>query len=478
MTDLEVWLLGLLVTVGHLALSIGVSVHIVLTKPDVRAAIGWVGLAWLAPVVGSLLYFFFGVNRLRRQAGMMRRGREAPVEPEAPPQWELALPERIAPDVRPLAHLVGAVTRMPLTAGNSVDVLVNGDEAYPAMLEAIKGARKSVALMTYIFNRGQVADRFADALERAIARGVQVRVLVDGVGARYSRPPIVRQLHRQGIPVARFLPTTPWRHPYLNLRNHRKLLVVDGTTGFCGGLNIQDPCMLSLKPRHPIQDTHFRFRGPVVGQMMRALAFDWKFTTREELTGPDWFAEPVDAGDVLARGIPSGPDEDYEALPLAMMGALAHARSVVRIATPYFLPNATVIDALRVAALSGVRVEILLPSQSNLRFVQWATFGQLSQVLRWGCRVYLAPPPFDHSKIFVVDDDWCMLGSANWDPRSTRLNFEYVVECHSKALATRLASAFDAKLAGAQRYTVADHDRRSLPVRLRDGVFRLAQPYL
>ncbi len=467
----------------HLLLALTVSAHVVLTKPDVRAAIGWVGLVWLAPVVGSVLYTLFGINRIRREAGRMRRGRVVfwadPPTPFTLSAREVSLPEGLAPSVRPLATLVGAITKLPLLPGNAVDMLVNGDEAYPAMLAAIDQAQASVALATYIFDRGRVADQFVAALSRAVQRGVAVRVLIDGVGANYSRPPIAGLLRSHGIPVARFLPPAlPWPRSYFNLRNHRKIMVVDGHVGFCGGLNIRDRCMLSLESNERILDLHFRIRGPAVSQMMKALAFDWTFTTKEQLAGPLWFPVIRPAGSVLARGIPDGPDEDYEALVVTLLGALSQATTSVRILTPYFLPDASLIDALRVAALRGVKVEILLPARGNLRFVEWAATAQLAQIIRWGCSVYLSPPPFDHSKLFLIDDSWCLIGSTNWDPRSLHLNFEYAVECYSAQLAAQLTRVWESKLAAARPVSGADLDGRSLPVKLRDGVVRLAQPYL
>jgi cardiolipin synthase len=255
-------------------------------------------------------------------------------------------------------------------------------------------------------------------------------------------------------------------------------MVVDGMVGFCGGLNIRDGCVLALQTATPTQDLHFRVRGPVVRQLMGAIAFDWAFTTHEQLGGPDWFPPLTPAGTVLARGVPDGPDEDFETLLMTFLGALSQATRSVRIATPYFLPDAPLIDALRVAALRGVQVDVLLPERSNLRLVQWAATAQLPQILRWGCRVHASPPPFDHSKLLLVDGIWCLIGSANWDPRSLRLNFEYAVECYSAELATRLEEAFDAKVACARLLTLADLERRSLPIKLRDGVAWLAQPYL
>jgi cardiolipin synthase len=472
----------LIVAATHVGLALVVSAHIVLTKRNVRGAIGWVGLVWLTPVVGSVLYVFLGINRIRRRAGQMRRSSTA-VAKSPPPPGEagsiVALPAEYPPSLQSLATLVGALTRVPLTTGNTVQPLQNGDEAYPAMLAAIDSATRSVAMTTYLFDRGAVAAQFIEAMGRASGRGVAVRVLIDGVGARYSYPPAWHSLRARGVPVALFLPTWPFLlRPYLNLRNHRKLLVADGKVAFCGGMNIRDGHVLSLGARDPTRDIHFRLTGPVVRHLMTSVAFDWMFTTGEQLEGDAWFPALEPAGAVIARGIPDGPDEDFETLLMTLLGALSQATRSIRIVTPYFLPDPPLIDALRVTALRGVRIEIVLPQRGNLRAVQWAATAQLAQVMRDGCEVFLSPPPFDHSKLLVVDGQWSFIGSANWDPRSLRLNFEYTVECYSAELAGRLEQLIEAKVAAARRITLADLSGRSLLVKLRDGAAWLAQPYL
>ncbi|MGE0352182.1 MAG: phospholipase D-like domain-containing protein [Gemmatimonadales bacterium] len=465
----------------HIVLAVGLSAHIILTKEDVRAAIGWTGLVWLAPYVGSILYLLLGINRIRRQAGRIRRRRGAGTALESSQELPggFGIPTDASPFHHGQARLVTNATGVPLTRGNTVEPLIDGDEAYPAMIEAVDRASRSVGLVTYIFDRGRAGDRFADALARAVARGVEVRVLIDGVGARYSRPPIVRELRRRGVPVALFLPSYFFLpYPYSNLRNHRKIMVVDGVLGFCGGMNIRDQCLLQSTPKGATRDLHFRLRGPVVRQLVSTFAFDWSFTTKEQLGGPTWFRDIEPAGDVYARGIPDGPDEDFETLLMTLLGALAMARRSIRVATPYFLPDPPIIDAFRTAALRGVEVEILLPAKNNLRLVHWAAMAQLKQVVRWGCQVYFVPPPFDHSKLMVVDGEWSLLGSANWDPRSLRLNFEYVVECYSTVLAGQFEALLDAKRTGAHLVSRHELSRRSFPVKMRDGLARLAQPYL
>ena len=483
MTSFDAGLVQLLLGGAHILLALGVSAHIVLTKDDVRGAIGWAGLVWLTPFLGSVLYGFFGINRIRRQAGRLRRGRELAThftaELAVAQRDEILLPVAFPVSLHHLATLVGTATGGRLTIGNRVTALVNGDEAYPAMLAAIDRAARSVALETYLFDRGYAGDQFIEALGRAVKRGVAVRVLIDGVGARYSRPPAIRSLKGHGVRVALFLPPRlPVPNPYFNLRNHRKLMIVDGSVGFCGGMNIRDGCVLGRSPADATQDLHFRITGPVVKDLMGVFAFDWAFTTREQLTGGEWFPPLEPAGGIVARVVPDGPDEDFEMLLLTLMGAVSQAERTFRLATPYFLPDAPLIDALRIASLRGVQVDVVLPRRGNLRLVQWAATAQLAQIVKWGCRVYLSPPPFDHSKLLVVDGMWSLVGSSNWDPRSLRLNFECAVECYSKELAAQLDALLDAKIAAGRRLTLADLESRSLPVKLRDGVARLAQPYL
>ena len=181
---------------------------------------------------------------------------------------------------------------------------------------------------------------------------------------------------------------------------------------------------------------------------------------------------------MYARGITDGPDEDFEKARLVVLGALACAHTSVQIVTPYFLPDSGLITALTVAAMRGVRVDIVLPAVNNQALVHWAATAQLWQVVKRGCRVYYSPPPFDHTKVMVVDRGWALIGSSNWDPRSLRLNFEFDVECYDEQLAESLSALVERKLAAAREISATDVDNRSLPVRLRDGVARLAAPYL
>jgi len=464
-------------------LALTASAHAVLYKRDSRAAIAWVGFVWLVPVLGPILYFVFGINRLRRRATLLRGDLEhyraelaqAPCPPEG---LQRHLPGHTGHLVM-LARLVERVVERPLLPGNRIEPLVNGDEAYPAMLESIRQAHRSVSLLTYIFDRDEAGLAFAQELGAAVRRGVEVRVLIDATGARYSWPSIFSTLRGQGVKHARFLPSFAlWHLMTVNLRAHRKILVADGRIGFTGGMNIRLGHCLKQHPRRPVQDLHFRVEGPVVTQMQEVFADDWLFTTGETLRGEAWFPTLSSAGQVLARSVVDGPDEDYERLRWTFLGALAAARHAVQIVTPYFLPDTAVVSALNLAAMRGVRVDIILPQQSNLPFVQWASRAMWWQVLKHGCHLWLSPPPFDHSKLMIVDGAWVLVGSANWDARSLRLNFEYNLECYDAQLAHRLEGLVEAKRSSAHAVTLEEMDDRPLPVRLRDGIARLATPYL
>ena len=227
-----------------------------------------------------------------------------------------------------------------------------------------------------------------------------------------------------------------------------------------------------------VQDLQFRVAGPVVTQLQETFANDWAFATGEILDGDKWFPDVPDGGNVIARVIPDGPDADFDKARLTLLAALAEAQSSVQILTPYFMPDPTLIAALNLAALRGVRVDILLPAKNNLPVVHWASRAMWWQVLERGCKIWLTPPPFDHSKLMIVDGHWVLLGSANWDARSLRLNFELNVECYGRAFAGEMEMLIQKKIAAARELTLNEADRRSLPAKLRDAVARLFSPYL
>ena len=474
-------LMPLIVTIVAILLALPTSVHAILHKRDPRAAVSWSGLIWLVPFGGALLYWMFGVNRVARRAGKLRRRRKS-IERRNPSavctQEELC--EALTPGAAHLgfvAKVGDRVARRPLLEGNKVSMLVNGEQAYPEMLKAIDEARKSVALEVYIMELDETGKKFVDALIRAHQRGCKVLVLIDYVGSHLA---VARALKEGGVPVAVFLPPllAPLRNRYMNLRNHRKILVCDGRVGFTGGMNIRDSHLVEKPGKHHEQDTHFRIEGPAADHLIGTFADDWAFVTGEVPSGPEWNACEEEIGKVNARGISFDPGENFDSLRLVVGSAVTAARQSVRIVSPYFIPDQSIIVALNIAAMRGVQVDILIPAKNDSRVVQWATTAMLWQVLINGCRVWLTQEPFDHSKLMVVDDAWVFFGSANMDVRSMRLNFEFNVECYDRDLAGVVSRHIDGKLKVSKEVKLKDVDGRPFPVKLRDGIARLFSPYL
>ena len=459
---------------AHLVLAALVTAHALLRKREVASAAGWIGLAWLAPVMGAVLYLMFGINRVQRRARQLRppgdRRDEAAAQPAPEGDGHL----------RPLERGIGRITGRQLLPGR-VQVYHDGDEAYPPMLAAIAAARHSVSLSSYIFRTDTWGGRFIDALADAHRRGMAVRVLVDGIGGGWLLSGAYHRLRRRGVPAARFMHSLlPWRMPFINLRSHKKTLVVDGMVAFTGGMNIADENVKATRPQHPVQDTHFRVEGPVVAQVAEDFAREWAFVTQEELQGAAWFPDlsaPSSAPHgAPARVVDSGPDEDLEKIEFAILQAVACARDSIAVMTPYFLPDERLTTALALAAIRGVAVDVVVPKTSDHRFVDWAAHANVGPLLAEGVRIWRCPPPFRHTKALVVDGEWCLVGSCNWDIRSFRLNFELCLEVNDRGLAGQLTALTLASRGAA--LTQSDLDRRSLPVRLRNSAVRLMLPYL
>lgn len=460
----------LLLTVVHFASAGAVTLHALIRKREVPAAIGWIGLAWLSPFFGPLLYLGFGINRVKRRA---RRLRGATGGGAAPAVTGLA---PVGP-TGSLAVAAARITGLPTEPGTVVAVLDCGDEAYPRMLAAIDAATTSIALSTFIFRTDALGLRFIDALARAHRRGVAVRVLIDGFGGGFLFSRAYHRLRALEVPAARYLHSLlPWKMPLLDLRLHKKILVIDGSKAFVGGLNIGADNLLATQPREPVRDVHFMVEGPVVRQVAESFQDDWTFSTSEVLDGPDWFPATHAGGSAPARSISSGPDQSVDQLLLVLLCAINSASSSLRIATPYFLPDEQVLTALQLAALRGVEVHIVIPAVNNHLLMGWAMQAHIRPLIKAGCHLWRSPPPFDHSKLATVDESWCLIGSANWDARSLRLNFEITMEFYDPVLARRLNGIIDAKRV--DPITLEEIDGRWPFVKIRDAAARLLMPYL
>ncbi|MDI7861765.1 phospholipase D-like domain-containing protein [Rhizobiaceae bacterium n13] len=462
------------------------AVHAAMTKDEVRAAAGWVGVILLSPIVGAALYAIAGINRIRRasiasQRALLEGGALGHLEgfTVAPGVIEAEFGARFSS----MATLGDRVARYPLTSGNKIQVLDSGDKAYPAMIAAIEGARRSILLETYIFDRDGIGLRFADALIAASMRGVEVRVLIDAVGARYSVPSIIGYLKAGGVAADVFNGNVIMglRLPYANLRTHRKLMIVDGTVAFTGGMNIRAGFTTEFASDKSAHDTHFCVSGPIVADLVSVAGEDWRFTTGETLGGDKWaIALPASgAGSaIFMRAVATGPDRSVETNHKMLMGAFSVAKRTITVMSPYFLPDRELITALVTAARRGVEVDIVVPAVNNLTLVDRAMTSQFDQMLRDGCRIWRAKGAFNHSKLMAIDGSWAYVGSSNLDPRSLRLNFEIDLEIMNRQFAGEIEDRIRATLADATAVTLESLYERPFIVRLMDRAFWLGSPYL
>lgn len=461
------------------------AAHALLNKRDPRAALGWIAVCVMFTPVGPLLYFLFGINRVRTQGrrlgGSLTMLLHLGIEGVKDRIEHHIMPSAVPEAYRPIAGLSDRVTYLPLLRGNSIEPLENGEEAFPAMLNAIAQARQSIYLCTYIMETNRTGRRFIEALAEAVRRGVDVRVILDGVGEYYSLPRAGRLLKRGNVKVKRFLaPTILPPSFYVNLRNHRKIMVVDSRIGFTGGMNIGDRHLAGdLANASRVEDIHFRVKGPVVAQMEQVFLADWSLCGGAAPPQEQKYDHPEQhQGRALCRTVVDGPNEDIDKLAMILMGAAASARNRIFIMTPYFLPARGLVGALQAAALRGVDVRILLPSKNNLPYVKWASDNALWMLLQEGVRIFYQPAPFVHSKIFLMDDYYAIIGSANIDPRSLRLNFEMVLEVYDPPLNADLAERFTKALARSRETSLAEIDGRPLPIKMRDSLCWLFSPYL
>ncbi|MFZ4856918.1 MAG: cardiolipin synthase [Desulfuromonadaceae bacterium] len=470
-----------LVVTFSLLLSLAASGHALLYKRDSRSALVWVSLAMTLPLIGPFCYWCLGINRISRRARSwqesgrwLSRTEIFPLEDQR--RFEPHLPGYAAH----LSGLLRIEERMATTRqleGNRIVALVGGEEAYPAMLAAIRRARETINLSSYIFDADGIGAEFVQLLIDAADRGVEVRVIIDSLGEKYSRTSPRPAFRNTSVQLVRYLPL---RHgAYINLRNHRKLLIVDGQEAFTGGMNIRSRHFHgSHSVADAIHDVHFFVTGPVVADLQGTFLGDWYFVTGEKLHSHSFFPVITPSGNALACCIADGPDREFRKIEQIIIGALSCAQKSVNIMTPYFVPDREMMSALVTAALRGVEICIVLPGCNNLPFVDWASRALQRELQISGVRIFYQPPPFVHTKLLLVDDMWSLIGSANFDARSLRLNFELNLSVFDDELSATILRHFELALADSHEITLQELERRPLLLKLRDNLARLFSPYL
>jgi len=459
------WLAG-----GWLCYLVMLAVWIVLQQREPVATLSWLLALAALPYVGFLVYYAFGPQRIKRQGRRRLRSQLALAELRR----GLATTDGIA-----LGRVGAATTGYPMRTSTKVDLLVDGAATFDAIIDAIAAAQRHVHVEYYIFVGDRSGTRMRDALIERARAGVRVRVLLDGVGSRALKAAFLAPLRASGVELAHFHPVrwwlTPFLRPKLNLRTHRKIVVCDGLVGFTGGINVTDDENERLNPT-AYHDLHLRLEGESVRWLQNAWLEDWHYATEEVLGEGEAFS-PASAGTICTQVLPSGPDNSWEPIHRVHVEAIHRAERRVWLATPYFVPSQAALFALDGAAMRGVDVRLLLPKRSDSRLVDASARSYFERLQKAGVRVYLYGPRMLHAKALLVDDELALVGSANFDSRSFRLNFELSVLFCDRGVAADLERILAADLALAHEVP-KPAPTPSFPQRLGEGVARLFSPIL
>jgi len=445
------------------------------------AALAWLVVLFSLPSIGFVLYLLFGQNYTRQKMFVVKREEDRRFLQEvfleqyrefADPHYRFSTPE--AEEFRETIFLLLQNNRAFLTGGNRVDLYTRGKDKFDALFAAIRGARDHIHLEYFILNNDELGRAVIHALAEKAREGVEVRLLFDAMGTRAgggSRKAF-SELTDAGGKIGVFFPSV-YR---VNYRNHRKIAVVDGVTGFIGGFNIGDD-YLGKGPLGPWRDTAFQVTGKAVQLLQLRFFLDWHYVT-DEYPGlaPRYFPDPGTPGTTPIQIVSGGPDTRWNAIKEGYIKLINSARESVSIQTPYFIPDESVTDALRLAALSGVDVRIMIPCKPDHPFVYWATLSFVGDLLDAGVRAYTYDAGFLHAKTIVVDGKAGSVGSANWDVRSFRLNFEANAFFYDAAVGAELARRFEEDLDVCTEITPERYRARSRWIRIKESISRLFSP--
>ena len=479
-----------------LMLSLVTAYHILRYKHrESVSSILWLVITFSFPFFGAALYFLFGVNRVKvkglrlvaaRHLLLAQPGTHATevLRRRATNIQHFNTAKHFDHQIRATMALDRQLPDMPAFEGNRILLLQNGNEAYPAMLEAIQMAENSIHLQTYIIRPDRIGKRFMDLLAVKAQQGVHIRFLYDRLGSTsahlrgfFLEYLLVPNFHIQGYALIHPLK----RRLQINLRNHRKLLVVDGRIGFLGGINIHDENISAAEKDLRIQDYHFEIHGPAVFELQYSFLQDWHHTAEEKpeaLLREEYFPPAETKGMDFARVIRSGPGPDYEAGHRTFFTLIVMAQRSIRLLTPYFVPDGPLFTALLNAAARGVDVRIIVPQKNNHWYIHFATRSFFGPLLSAGVRIYEKPPPFIHAKAMLVDNQWAFVGSSNFDIRSFRLNFELNLEARGPFARQQLRRVLEQEIRLSREIELNDFEKRNKLQPIMENLCSLASPLL
>ncbi|MEX0716182.1 MAG: cardiolipin synthase [Planctomycetaceae bacterium] len=453
---------------------------LLLKKHNPASSVAWIMVIVGLPYVGGLFFLVFGVNRVQRKRARMRRAlRGGDGTLPLLTRYQVMPGESLNSQQKSLMRLAGRSVDQPPTYGNRIELLADTNRTLALLEEAIRGAEETIHLEYYIWQPDRTGTKMRDLLIEKAKQGVKVRFLYDKIGSLWLSRKFLRPMFDAGIDVAAFIPGASFRERWsFNLRNHRKIVVVDGRVGFTGGMNIGDEYLGRDPSVGYWRDTHLRIEGPVVLQLQGLFAENWRFATGEALTDPKLFPEPEADGPVLAQLIPGEPTSELSALYNLTFAALNEARERVTLTTSYFVPFAALSTALETAALRGVKVRVLVAGPPTYFWTLWAGRSFYEELLSAGVEIHEYTRGLMHAKTLTIDGCWSLVGTPNFDARSLALNFEVSVAMYDQKIATQLEAQFEKDLEHARRIDLDDWTNRSGWRVLGENACRLFAPVL
>jgi len=482
---------GLFLIIAH-TFGVVFSIQAVMQTRTEQGAVAWAFALNTVPIVAVPAWLVFGHNEVEAYRSAMRVGMEE-VRPLADKLIEnldfaMANPEESAPgqtgtpsgDPSEVLQRLQTIGSLPLVKGNSAKLLADGEATFDAILDAISGAEQYILIQFYIFREDGIGTTFRDALVAKAQAGVAVFLLLDNYGSMGLSSGFIESMEREGIKVQYFMDVTGRVNRFqLNFRNHRKIVVVDGKRGFLGGFNVGDEYLNKNPKLTPWRDTHMEWHGPIVKCLQVPFAEDWQWATGDLLEQLDWEIRPKDvAGEMDALCLATGPADPFETCAMGFLTLIDGARERIWIATPYIVPDDKIVTALQLAAMRGVEVRVILPGLTDSWLVYLATFSYLEELDAAGVEFYRFQNGFLHQKVMVVDDSLSVIGSANLDNRSFRLNFEVMGIVSDPAFTEEVSQMLEADFAQSEPTGAEALTEQSFFFRLMVRLARMLAPIL
>lgn len=446
----------------------------------------WIMVLTFIPVLGFVLYLFIGQDLSRQRIFKVKKEEDSYFRNIAIEQknqinsgeFELENPNiNMYKDIIKM-HLMNSEAYY--TDDNSVDLYFSGEKKFKALLKSIREAKDYIHIEYYIFKNDDIGSTVIDALKEKAKEGVKVRLLIDGMGGRKINKKTRKSIIASGIELAVFFPPfVPWINVRINYRNHRKICIIDGKEAYMGGFNIGDEYIGKSKKFGNWRDTHVKVKGSAISSLQWRFFLDWRFASGEEIQSSQSYLHETDETDKVGMQIvSSGPDSKWPSIKDGYMKMISDAREKLYIETPYFIPDESIFEALRLAGLSGVDVRVMIPNKPDHPFVYWASMSYVGELLEAGVKVYTYENGFLHSKVMIADEFVSSVGTANLDIRSFRLNFEVNSFIYDEDVNKKLTKRFLGDLDLCTEITIENYANRSGYIKFKESFSRLLSPML